>query len=63
MSKLYLEIDEKTLTQLILSYISEQYGINEPLDTKHVSIMVKSKQNYRSEWEKADFKAVIEKQF
>lgn len=56
-------MDENKLTELILSYIKEQYGVNEPLSSRNVKIMVKSKQNYRSEWEIADFKAVIEKKF
>jgi len=63
LNKLLIEMDENKLTELILSYIKEQYGVNEPLSSRNVKIMVKSKQNYRSEWEIADFKAVIEKKF
>lgn len=63
MSKLRIEMDQQKVSELILSYIEEQYGIKETLDTKNVTILVKSKQNYRSEWEPADFKVVIEKQF
>ncbi len=63
MSKIHIELDDKIMKQLLFTYIEEQYGIKEPLENNNVTIMVKSKQNYRSEWEPADFKVVIEKHF
>lgn len=61
MGKIYIEIDEKNLTDLIIEYINDTMGVNENFSRENVKIMVKSKQNFRSEWEPADFKAVIEK--
>ena len=50
-----IEIDQKTLEKLVVDYISEHTGQNLPADK--VVIEVKSQQNYKSEWEKADFRA------
>ena len=60
MSKLYIELDENKLTELIIDYLSEHMGIN-GITIEEIDIQVKSKQNYSSEWERAAFKAVIEK--
>jgi hypothetical protein len=54
--KINIEIDEQTIKQLILDYIQDKLG-NIPIASADVSIMVKSKQNYKSTWEVADFKA------
>lgn len=46
--KLKLTIDQKTIEQLILKYVRENVGIAAVTD---IHLIVKSKQNYRSEWE------------
>ena len=48
MSEMTLTITEDTLKKLILDYISSNFGIQEPMDNKNIQILVKSKQNYRS---------------
>ena len=57
MSKVDIEIDEKTLKGLVLDYVTTLIGSDFCEDD--VRIQVKSRQNYRSEWETADFRAVI----
>jgi hypothetical protein len=58
--KLSTEIDESTLRKLVLQHMREKLGAVS-LDEKDVVIEVKSKQNYRSEWELAAFRARVEK--
>ena len=54
-TKITIEVDEKTLRQLVAAHF-EKYGIS-PDD---VVIEVKSQQNYKSEWERAAFRARAE---
>jgi hypothetical protein len=58
--KIRAEVDEKILRNLVMTYLSEQLGT---IDFKEedIKIEVKSKQNYKSEWEQAAFRAVLEK--
>lgn len=51
-------INEDQLRKLILAYLSEQLG-EVQFDPKYVKIEVKSKQNYKSEWEAAAFRATL----
>lgn len=59
--RIRIEIDEKTLTTLVHEYLVKQLGVDILPDVYDIKIEVKSKQNYRSEWEKAEFRAVYEK--
>lgn len=54
--QLTIELTEREITQLIYDSLEAQLG-DIPFDKSKLKIMVKSKQNYRSEWEVADFKA------
>lgn len=58
MSTLKIEIDEKKLRELVSQYIEERTGNS--IDEANIQILVKSKQNYKSEWEPASFKASVE---
>lgn len=58
--KIDIEIDEKKLRELVYRYLQDQLG-SVDLDPKDVDIEVKSKQNYRSEWESAAFRARVHK--
>jgi len=58
--KIKIEIDEKTLRGLVLDYLSSQLG-ELALSKDCLTIEVKSKQNYRSEWESAAFRATYER--
>lgn len=53
-----VEIDEAELKRIIIAhiqdYFNDKYG---KFDANKVIFEVKSKQNYRSEWEVADFRA------
>lgn len=55
-------IDEKELTNIILEKLQETLG-NIDISAKDIKIEVKSKQNYKSEWESANFRAIYEKPF
>lgn len=55
-----LEITEAELKSLILEHLSSKLGKSASLNVGDVKIKVKSKQNYKSEWEIAAFRAVYE---
>lgn len=57
--KIRIEINEATLRQLVAEYLDEKLGDLSP-KPENISIRVKSKQNYKSEWEEAEFQAVYE---
>jgi hypothetical protein len=59
--KIQIEITEKELRALILSRLRAELGdAAERLDDKDIQIEVKSQQNYKSEWERAAFRARVE---
>ena len=58
--KIQIEIDERTLRQLVLNYLSNKLG-DVPLNVDDVKIETKSTQNYKSEWEQAAFRARVDK--
>jgi len=51
-----LEISEEDIKDILCDYLSSKLGDIE-IDKKSLDIQVKSKQNYKSEWEIASFKA------
>lgn len=51
-----VEITNEDLKSLIKEHLSELF--NTPIDESKLKIQVKSKQNYKSEWENADFRAI-----
>jgi len=57
--KIRIEIDERALRELVLKNLGAVLG-DVALDEKNLRIEVKSKQNYKSEWEEAAFRAVYE---
>ena len=59
-TKINIEVDETTLRRLVLHYLAEQLG-DAGLTEKDITIEVKSKQNYKSDWEIAAFRARVEK--
>ena len=59
-ARVKIEIDERTLRMLVLGYLSEKVGVQ--LAEKDVQIETKSAQNYRSEWERASFRARVDKE-
>jgi len=59
-TKIEVEIDENRLKILVLDYLSDLIG-GRVLNTKDVTIEVKSQQNYKSEWESASYRAKITK--
>lgn len=54
-----IEISEEQLKTLICQSMQEKLG-DVKVNPGHIKIEVKSKQNYKSEWEKAAFRAVLE---
>lgn len=57
--KIHLEIDEATIKKLLMQYIADTLG-SVAFNPLAVKIETKSKQNYRSEWETAAFRATYE---
>ncbi len=59
--KIDVEYTQEDIKKLILADLRDKFDgeINEHL----LTIQVKSKQNYKSEWETADFKATYQKNF
>ena len=53
--KINAELTEKELKELIVAHFYEKIGAS--LDADKIRIEVKSKQNYRSEWETSCFRA------
>lgn len=49
--KLIAQLNENEIRSILAKYISEQFGID--VAAEDIPILVKSKQNYRSEWEEA----------
>lgn len=58
--KIRIEITQKELTNIIMEHLSEMLGDAFDPVRDNVKIEVKSKQNYKAEWEAADFRAVYE---
>jgi hypothetical protein len=55
--KINIELNEDDLRSLILNHLQSRLGdIN--IDFSKIKIEVKSKQNYKSEWEVAAFRAI-----
>lgn len=59
MSKIDIEINEVTLKGLVRKHISDM--LKTPIKDEEIKIQVKSKQNYRAEWETASFRATVHK--
>ena len=55
MSQFKFEMGEVDLQVLVAKHISEKLGLS--LQPKDIKIEVKSKQNYKSEWEVAAYRA------
>lgn len=60
MSSVNIEIQESVLKKLVFEYLQDKLG-DISLSPDDVKIEVKSKQNYRAEWEVAKFRAVVNK--
>jgi hypothetical protein len=56
--QIHLELSEIDLKKLIKEYFESR--INSSIDYNLISIQVKSKQNYKSEWEEANFRATYD---
>lgn len=58
MASIKIEMDSVELEKLIVRFFQDKLG-DVDLELEDITIEVKSKQNYRSEWEKAAFRASI----
>ncbi len=61
MANVTIEIDEKKVKELVVDYLQSICGDGISIAAEDVKIQVKSKQNYKSEWETANFKAIFSK--
>jgi len=59
--KLHIELTENDLKRLVLDEINKLTG-DVTIECDDVKIEVKSKQNYKSEWESTAFRAVVDKE-
>ena len=57
--KIRIEITKDALIGLVADHIEKQMG-DIGFNLSDIKIETRSKQNYRSEWESADFRAVLE---
>ena len=57
--KMRIEIDELDMKRLIVQHIVSVLG-DYPFKREALTIEVKSKQNYKSEWKNASFRATYE---
>jgi hypothetical protein len=58
--KIHIEFDETTLRKLLYDHICQTLGTVE-IEEKDITIEVKASMNYRSEWEKGQFRAIVDK--
>lgn len=56
--KIKLTLDEVEIRNILSDHVQEQFSVY--IEPAKLDISVRSKQNYRAEWEKADFKLDIE---
>lgn len=56
--RINIELTEKELRELVLTEIDRRLG-DVIVPKENVSIQVKSKQNWKSEWEEAAFRATV----
>ncbi len=54
-----VELSERDLRGLVWDHLRSMLGDDVVFDVSDVKIQVKSKQNYKSEWEEASFRAVL----
>lgn len=59
MTRLRIEVDKHTLRTLVRDYLASM-GVD--VEAEEVKIETRSEQNWKSEWESADFRAIVEAQ-
>jgi hypothetical protein len=52
--KISVELNEDEIRKILVNHLNKEFGLT--LATKDLHIEVKSKQNYKSEWEIADIR-------
>ena len=57
--KIKIELTEEDLKKMVMEKLEDSLG-SLPFNPKAVQILVKTKQNYKAEWELGSFKAVYE---
>ena len=56
--RIRIDIDADTLKEIVVEHLKQQLG--DTFDPNHLKIETRSKQNFKSEWEVADFRATYE---
>jgi hypothetical protein len=56
--RIRVELSENDLKNLIIKELNKRYG--DEFDPRSLKIEVKSTQNYKSEWEQANYRAIYE---
>lgn len=57
MTNIRIEVDKHTLRALVRDYLA---GLGVDVEAEEVKIETRSEQNWKSEWESADFRATVE---
>lgn len=52
-----IELSEIEIRRILASYVNNEFGIS--ISAEELPIQVKSKQNYKSEWEEANIKVFV----
>jgi hypothetical protein len=58
-TKLTVEIDEGTLRKLVIDHLNDIFNVR--LSADDIKIETKSAQNYKAEWEVANYRARVDK--
>lgn len=58
--KISVEVNERELKTMVIARLRELMP-DVPIEEADVSFLVKTKQNYRAEWEEGSFRASVEK--
>ena len=61
-TKIDIEVTEQTLKRIVMEHFQNMLG-DVVFELDDIKIQVKSKQNYKSEWEDASYRAVVCKCF
>ena len=63
MMRVKIDLNREAVLEALKRYIASEAGVDVDAPGVKLLIEVKSKQNYKSEWEEAEFRATVERSF